>query len=311
MKKVVLIVTAILLMFGYKTFGQTDIALTTHWYNRVNYNPASIVREGYIYFFSNIQKQWVGIEGSPTVYNFQASGYSERSKSAIGISLTRDEIGVTAATNPMFQYAYKVELNENLNLALGVSAGIYSRKVNGSVYEAETVFDPILDYSDEKYTSPDADVGAELQGQHFMAGISLTHLFSIWKAEDLFLISNHRYAYALYKNSESELYNITAGIQVANRKNLTIIEGTAIVRFKRPTGLIKGPTELFDFGFSIRSVKQLTLISGINVTPNMRIGYTYDFDFSNNVNESGTHEIILEYRIPLIIKEDTGLKWYD
>ncbi len=311
MKQIGYIIAGILLLSGIQSFGQTEISSTTHWYNRASFNPAFIAREGYIYFFSNVRKQWVGIDGSPTVYNIQASGFSDLHQSAYGISLIRDDIGITSALNPTLQYAYRVGLKDDWYLSLGLSAGVYTRKVRASAYEAENINDPVLDYADERFTSPDASVGAELQSRYLICGISSTHLFSLWKADDLFLISNHRYAYAIYRNSNSELYNFTGGIQVANRKNLTVVEGTAIVRFKRPTGLIKGPSELFDLGFSVRSVKQLTLISGINITSNMRLGYTYDFNFSNTITGYGTHEILFEYRIPLNVSNDTGFYWYD
>ncbi len=311
MKKVLFIIVAFLFLTVIQSFGQTELGSTTHWYNRANYNPATIAREGYIYFFSNVRKQWVGIDGSPAIYNIQASGFSHLHQSALGLSLIRDDIGVTSAFNPNIQYAYLVNLKEELNLSLGLSAGIYTRKIRASAYEPENINDPVLDYTDERFTSPDASVGAELQGKYYLFGISSTHLFSLWKSDELFLISNHRYAYAIYRNSNSELYNFTAGIQVANRRNLTVVEGTAIIRFKRPTGLIKGPSELFDFGLSVRSVKQLSLIFGINITSNMRLGYTYDYNFSNSIYGGGTMEVILEYRLPLDVSKDTGFKWYD
>jgi len=311
MKRILYIIAALQVVSGFDSFGQTEISTNTHWYNRAYFNPASIAREGYVYLFSNARKQWVGIDGSPTVFNIQASGYSELHQSAFGISMIRDDIGLTTALNPSLQYAYRVGLKEDLNLALGLSAGVYTRKVRASAYEPVTIKDPVLDYTEQRYSSPDANVGIELQGKYFLCGISLTHLFSLWKSDDLFLITNHQYAYGIYKNTDSELYNITAGVQVANRRNLTVVEGTAIVRFKRPTGLIKGPAELFDLGLSVRSVKQLTLIFGINFTSNMRLGYTYDFNFSNTINGSGTMEVLLEYRIPLKTRKDTGLDWYN
>ncbi len=306
-----IVISSILLFSVYFASGQADVATTTHWYNRAIYNPASIARDGYVYFFSNGRKQWVGIDGSPTVYNLQFSGYSDKLQSAFGLSLISDNIGVTTALNPTLQYAYRVNLSEDWRLSLGLSAGVYSRNIQASVLEAEIISDPALNYTDERYASPDANVGLELQGKYFIFGMSATHLFSLWKADDLFLISNHRYAYALYRNSNSELFNITAGLQVANRRNLTVVEGSAIIRFKKPTGLIKGPSEIFDLGLTLRSVKQLTLITGINITSNLRIGYTYDFNFSNTIYGGGTHEILLEYRIPLKLTRNTGFKWYD
>ena len=51
------------LLSGVKAMAQADISMATHWYNRANYNPASIARTEYIYIFSDIQEQWVGIDG--------------------------------------------------------------------------------------------------------------------------------------------------------------------------------------------------------------------------------------------------------
>jgi len=307
----IIIITGILLLFRFSALAQTDIGTTSHWYNRANYNPASIARPGYVYVFSNVRRQWVGVDGAPTVYNLQASGFSEDHNSALGISMIRDDIGLTTALNPSVQFAHRVGLSDKMNLSLGLSFGVYSRKINAAAYEADVINDPALDYTDEKYISPDANFGLEVQNKHFIVGLSSTHLFAIWKPDDQFLITNHRYAYAYYKNSDSEMYNIMAGVNVINRRNLTVVEGTAIIRFKHPSGLQKGPTELFDLGLTIRSVNQFTAITGINLTRNLRLGYTYDFGFSNSLYNNGTHEFILEYRIPIRFIEDNGYPWYN
>jgi len=300
-----------LIIFSRLAMGQADVSSTTHWYNRSLFNPASIARDGFVYMFSNVRRQWTGVDGAPTVYTLQASGFSDEHQSAVGFSFTKDDIGLTSALNPTIQYAHRVGLTPKLDLSLGMAAGVYSRQVNASLYEAEIIDDPALNYSDERYTSPDAHLGFELQGKHFLAGASTTHVFALFKKDDDFLIANHRYVYALYRNSDSELYNITAGIQLSNRRNLTVFEASTIIRVKRPTGLVKGPTELFDLGFTFRSVQELTLITGIHITPNMRLGYTYDFNFSNAIKSNGTHEILLEYRIPLHVSRHTGMPWYD
>ncbi|WP_340112381.1 PorP/SprF family type IX secretion system membrane protein [Maribellus mangrovi] len=310
MKRRLLFFAGILLM-SIQSIAQTELGTTSHWYNRANYNPASIARPGYIYFFSNYRKQWTGIDGSPTVYNFQASGFSEKQNSAFGISVIRDEIGLTNAFNPTIQYAYRVGLKEYLDLSFGLAAGVYTRTLNAAAYDPEVVSDPALDYTDQRFTSPDANFGAELEGKNFIAGLSTAHLFALWKPDDEYLITNHQYIYALYKNTDSELYNLTAGIQLSRRNNVTIFEGTGIIRIKMPTGLQKGPRELVDLGLTYRSSNQITLITGLNISRNLRIGYTYDFNFGVELNGNSTHEFILEYRIPLSLTRQTNYIWYN
>ncbi len=310
MKKTILLFAGLLACSFQPLLAQTESGTASHWYNRANFNPASIARPGFIYFFSNCRKQWTGIDGAPSVYNLNVSGYSDEKQSAVGLSLLRDDIGVTTALNPMLQYAYRIKLGRELDLSLGLALGYYFRTIKGSEYEAVEVDDPAIDYTTQRYSAPDAQLGFEIEGQYFIAGASTTHLVSLWKDDEEYLVSNHRYVYALYKNSEHESYNLSVGMQVSNRANLTVIEGTGIVRFKRPTGLQKGPTELFDLGLSYRSNNQLTLICGLNLSPNIRLGYTYDFNTGAELNVAASHEIVLEYRIPLRRYRNTHLLWY-
>ena len=43
-------------------YAQADISMSTHWYNRASYNPASIVRPDYMYFFFKCPETMGGSE---------------------------------------------------------------------------------------------------------------------------------------------------------------------------------------------------------------------------------------------------------
>jgi len=300
MKKRYILYTVIsmLTLPGMRILAQTDISMATHWYNRANYNPASIAKPDYLYLFSNVRKQWVNVDGAPTVFNVQASEYIHSMRSAFGISLVSDRIGVTHSINPMLTYAYRITSNRDWSLSMGVSAGVFSRFIDGSLFEAENISDPSLTYNTERILKPDANVGIEFQNRHVVFGLSSTHILSLAKDSALFLNANHRYAYAIYKNTDPELFNYNIGLQVVNRYNLTVLETNASIRFKIPTGLATGPRELFDLGLTYRTSKQMTFLFGLNITPNIRTGYAYDQNFSSGLSHYATHEIMLEYRIP-------------
>ena len=281
-----------------KISAQADISMATHWYNRANYNPASIARPDYIYLFSNVRNQWLGLNGSPSVFNVQASEYFHDIRSAFGISLVSDRIGVTQSINPMLTYAYRIESDKDWSLSMGLSAGIFARTIDETQFDAETVIDPTLNYTTEKVLKPDANIGVEFQNKNFIFGLSSTHILSIAKDSTAFLNSNHRYGYAIYKNTDSELLNYNFGLQVVNRPNITVLDGNASMRFKSPTGLTTGPREIFDIGLTYRTSRQITALFGINITPDLRVGYAYDQSFSVGLSQNGTHEIMVEYRIP-------------
>lgn len=279
-------------------FSQADISMSTHWFNRANYNPASIARTDYIYLFSNVRSQWTNIEGAPTVFNVQVSDYIHSLRSAFGLSLVSDQIGLTQTINPMLTYAFRISNESDWSISMGLSAGIFSRSVNGSLYNPVTVIDPLLLYNINNVSSPDANLGAEFQNQNFIIGISTTHLFSIGKPDNLFLNTNHRYGYFIYKNDKIELFNYDAGLQIVNRNNLTVLEANGVIHLKHQTGLSSVSREMLDIGLTYRTSQQMTFLFGINITPNLKVGYSYDQSFIPGYSQNSINEIVLEYRIP-------------
>lgn len=285
------------LISGGKVSAQADISMATHWNNRANYNPASITRTDYIYLFSNVRNQWLDIKGAPRVINVQASGYIHRLHSAFGLSMVRDQIGVTQVLNPMLNYAFRISNEQDWSLSFGLSGGVFSRFIDGSLYNPDDVNDPLLNYNVEKDNQPDANLGVEFENQHFVFGLSGTHLFSIGKSENLFLNTNHQYAYAIYKNTNFGMFNYNLGLQVVNRNNLTVLEVNGCLRLKHSGGT-KELREMIDLGLTFRTSRQMTFLFGVNLTSDLRVGFAYDKSFFSGYFENSTNEFMLEYRIP-------------
>jgi len=285
-------------MLSMKVLAQADICMSSHWYNRANYNPASIARPNYMYLFCNVRQQWVGVSGAPRVFNVQGSEYIHDLHSAFGLSLVADKIGVTQAFNPMLSYAYRIADDPTWAFSMGLSAGVFSRSIDGSLYDAEITSDPSIQYDMEKTLRPDANVGFEFQSTHFIFSLSSTHLLSIGKSDSLFLNSNHRYGSVVYKNSSPELFIYSLGFQVVNRNNLTVLEWNTCIRVKNGTGLLRGSQEIFDLGLTYRTSKEIALLFGLNISPNLKVGYAYIQSFIPRYYTNSTHEVMLEYRIP-------------
>lgn len=299
MKKKVFIYLTIFFIPLCAAYAQSDISMATQWYNRGNFNPASIARTDYAYIFSNVRRQWIGVEGAPTVYNVQASTYNNSLKSAFGISVVNDRIGMVNAFNAMFNYAYRLANDPDWSLSFGLSVGVFNRAIDMSKYSPITDNDPALYQNADPITAPDGNFGVEFQNAHFIFGASTTHLLSINKKENLYLNANHRYVYGIYKNTGSELFNYYLGMQMVNYSNFFVMEGNAVIRIKAPTGLQSGSRELFDIGIAYRTSQQMTALFGINITNNFRVGYAFDQTSHTGYNRNGTHEVMLEYRIPL------------
>jgi type IX secretion system PorP/SprF family membrane protein len=285
------------LFFTLKAMPQSDISMSTNWYNRASYNPAAITRDDYLYLFSNIRQQWTGVKGAPTTLNIQGSQYFYDLHSAFGFSLTADKIGATQSVDPIFSYAYRIMYGRERWLSMGLSAGLFFRSINNSLYEAVVIDDPSISSEVENLLRPDANLGFEYQTKHFIYSLSTTHLFSLFKPNNLTLISNHRYCSVVYKNNDPSYYNYNLGLQLINRQNIFIVEGSACFRIKHQTGLISGPREICELGAIVRSSRQLTLLAGLNITPNCKVGYAFNQSFITGYYPNSTHEIVFEYRI--------------
>ena len=163
---------------------------------------------------------------------------------------------------------------------------------------------------------PDANAGIEFQSINYIFGIASTHLFSIGKNENLFLNSNHRYVYAIYKNTDLLMFNYNFGLKVENRYNITDLEVNGEIRFKHSTGLTTGPREMISIGLTYRTSQQMTFLFGVNITPDFRVGYAYDLNLVPGYYRNSTNEIMLEYRIPTNERASCALcrkdgNWYD
>jgi type IX secretion system PorP/SprF family membrane protein len=297
------ILTPIILVQSSGVMAQADISMATHWNNRAYYNPAFITRTDYLFLYTNIRRQWIGVKGAPEVINIQASQYFQSMNSALGMSLVIDKIGVTRTYNPMASYAFRIAKKDAWTLSLGLSAGIYSRSINGSLFEAEYAQDPSLFYYNKKIIKPDVNAGVEFQNIHFIYGASTTHMFSIGKSDSLMMNANYRYAYAIYKNDNPQLFTYTLGVQVINKNHATILEGNASLRVKHKPRLmegtlLRGPQEILDLGLTCRTSRQMALNVGLMITSYIRIGYSYDQSLFAKYYLNTTHEIMLEYRIP-------------
>lgn len=302
-EKLAYIFFAAAVLFCTRGQAQSDISMTTHWNNRSGYNPAFIARPDYLYVFGNMRRQWMGVNGAPVTATVQVSEYINSLKSAFGLSFVSDNIGATRTLNPMASYAYRISIRKKWALAMGLSGGVFTRTTDGTRLEAETMNDPSLSFLYQKMTRPDVNAGVELQNSHFIFGLSSTHLFSIAKPDSLYLNANHRYAYAIYRNDEPENYGWSLGLQVVNRYNMTVGEANMSVRLKQLSRLIKGPTlrgpqEVLDLGMTVRSSGEISALCGLMVNSYLRIGYAYGQNPFSDLYRNGTHEIMLEYRIP-------------
>ena len=85
----------LILFYTSKSVAQQDAQFTQYMYNTINVNPAYAGSRGVMSVFAVYRDQWLGIEGAPTTKAASLHSPIYNSRVGFGISLSKDEIGIS------------------------------------------------------------------------------------------------------------------------------------------------------------------------------------------------------------------------
>ncbi|REE80467.1 type IX secretion system PorP/SprF family membrane protein [Lutibacter oceani] len=293
MKKIIL--NSIALLTSILLWSQQDAQYTQYMYNMSVINPAyttdaaGIINIGGLY-----RTQWIGVIGAPKSSNlFLHTPIND--KIEIGFSLINDNIGdIVKENNVSFDFAYKLDLEEHGNLSFGLKTGVTFFDVNFNDFELESgdVFTD-ADFSNNINQSF-FNIGAGLyfNTDHYYLGISIPNIL---KSQHLNRNNGK------YQGTELPHIFLTSGY---------VFEINDFIKLK-PAFMLKGvngaPLTLdltanilydnrLEFGIGYRFNDAFTGLFNIRATPELRIGYAYDYTTSNlGPFSSGSHELFILY----------------
>ncbi|RKE91003.1 type IX secretion system PorP/SprF family membrane protein [Ichthyenterobacterium magnum] len=279
---------------GCCAFAQQEPHYTQYMYNMSIINPAYMINEpGLVEVGTLYRTQWVGIDGAPKTGNaFANIPLSDRIE--ISLNYLNDEIGgnIKQTENVLnIDAAYKIRLNETLNLSFGMKVGFDHLSTNS--HQSNVSGDPL--FNNAKKTVLNIGAGVFLFKEKYYVGLSSPNLLP----NDLDVNND-----ILYQNA-AHLFLIGGYVFDINDdfklKPSTVVKQTmgAPLSFDISTNVLY--QEKFELGVSYRYQDAVTAMVGIEVLPDLRVGYAYDFNTSvlNDFN-SGSHEFILTYRFDVL-----------
>ena len=110
-------------------FSQSDIKLSNYNFSPLLINPAYATAYNGIAVSNLYSNQWLGFDGAPKTV-FLSTQARLNNSVGVGIDLLNDKLGVTEKLNIGFNFAYKLLLNENWNLALGLKVNYISHSID-------------------------------------------------------------------------------------------------------------------------------------------------------------------------------------
>jgi type IX secretion system PorP/SprF family membrane protein len=285
--------TILLLLIPLSLAGQQSPVSNQYVFNPLTINPAFAGNRGSLNIAAFYRNQWAGITGAPKTMTLAADVPLLDAKLGLGLIITNDKIGVTKETHLTSYYSYKINLGDG-NLSFGLGAGLITTNTKWS----DLV---VLDPGDENYlvdsrvfVVPDFIFGAYYSYKNYFAGFSIPKLLG-------YKFDFNKNKYTIRFNPGQYYYLLNTGY-VFNLNSKTKFFPSTLISFSPGEKLLvdlNANFSLFDrlwAGASYRNGRSLGALLQFSVNNQLKIGYTYDFDFGRLGRYSnGSHEIMLRY----------------
>ena len=313
--------TTVFLLAATMGWAQQKPQYTQYIFNNYLINPAITGIENYTDIKAGYRNQWTGLDGAPVTMYFTAhtpignkfiqgdpmsqpaNGEDPMSRSyvqdyqaapahhGIGFTVVSDKAGPITQSNYDITYAYHLGLSSNLNLSVGVAAGLASINLNTSQITLENALDPAIANGNTNQLKPDLGLGIWAYSATYFVGVSAQQVLP----QTLYFSSNSTYN----QSKTVPHYFFTAGVKLFLAEDVTLLP-SVMFKYVKPVpstfdlNLKMAFQDKFWIGGSYRHNDAIAAMAGINVGSFLNLGYAYDFTTSNlNTVSNGTHEIIL------------------
>ena len=280
-----------ILMSGVAS-AQQDPQFTHYMYNMSVINPGyatdntGVVNIGGLY-----RTQWVGAIGAPkTVSAFVHSPIAKRIEA--GISIVSDEIGDVVKENNLYaDIAYVIPVSTTNKISLGVKAGatFFDTNFNGFQY-TDAAPDPAFANNISR-VYPNVGAGVFFFGENYYVGASTPNLLKTKHLEKQDAIQTIGVEEVHYFLTAGYVFELNPQLKFKPAMMARGVKGAPMAFDVTGNMLIN---EKIEFGLGYRFDDSVSGLAAFNITPNLRVGYSYDYTLTNLGNfNNGTHEIFV------------------
>jgi type IX secretion system PorP/SprF family membrane protein len=297
----VIILLILLLSVQHVADAQHNPVTSQYLTNGLVINPAYAGTRGALSANISYRKQWAQIVGAPQFQSISLhSPVNRKEKVSLGLMADYLTFGVTKDVGIYGFYAYNVRLGKG-RLSMGLKGGLdlSNTNYNRLQFPDGNPADPLLT-GDLRYTLPNMGVGFYYYNEKYFAGLSVPSILT-------------------YKRDEMNEFRVTPDYTLFK----TYFSAGALVRFSdafkvKPSVLVRysvhEPLEvdinanlifadLLWVGGSYRiAEKAAVAILDLQVTPQLKVGYSYDYQLGHlNNYTTGTHEVSLRYEFEFAV----------
>ena len=164
--------------FGGGLAAQNDLGYTHFVFNKLPYNPAYAGSKDVLDMRAVYRNQWSGIDGAPRTLHANAHMPFFGKRVGVGLDLSSDQIGKTQRQVIGLNYSYRLELNDQLRLSVGLRTGLENARVDWTLADPDQPGDNAIPTSVGTAMRPNFGAGIYLNGKNFYAGLSMPRMLN-------------------------------------------------------------------------------------------------------------------------------------
>ncbi|MBL4702984.1 MAG: type IX secretion system membrane protein PorP/SprF [Flavobacteriales bacterium] len=242
--------------------------------------------------------QWTGFVGAPKIAGFNINmPLGDSKNNSVGLTMTKDQIGVNNSYDISANYAYRIETGDKSYLALGLGASLMLMQSNLGDVHTIISDDPVYSGNTQTFVMPNFKFGAYYFKDKFYIGITSPNLLknritfgTELESSTEFDVSNmHFYLHSGYQFELNDELDLMTSVLLKNVSGAPLQVGlNAQVVYQEKIGV----------GLAYRTSKEISVLANYQLTPELKLGYAYDFNLGQiGRYSSGTHEIMLIYNL--------------
>jgi len=272
--------------------AQQETMYSQYMNSMLNINPAYAGNRVEDNVTALYRKQWVNIEGAPTTGSLSWDHRGDESVVGYGLQIYTDKIGIETSTGVQAFYSYRLPFYKSA-LTLGLSAGIMNYRAayfSGTNPETTGGIDPSFK-EDLNSMLPTAGIGALFETENWYIGLSAPALLKTKVSDNNYQVTsaanNHYFLTGGY------IFDVSPAFKFKPSVMLKAVKGVSMQYDINMNGWINNTIGL---GVSYRSNDALVGLFEVQVTPQIMLGYAYDYLTSNlKTYSTGSHELMLRF----------------
>lgn len=289
-----------LTFLSLQSFAQQDPQFTQYMYNMSVINPAyATAEEGILNLGGLYRTQWVGLEGAPSTGTFFAHT-PINDKIEMGISFTNDNIGDIVNENNIFaDFAYVLPVGIETKISFGLKAGVrmFDTNFNGLQLQSGGTNTDIAFNENINRAFPNLGIGAFFFTDNYYLGVSAPNMLSTKHLENENGIKATGVENVHYFLTGGYVFDIDSKLKLKPAFMARSVKGAPLALDITANVLIN---EKLEAGLGYRLGDAMSALVNFRVTPDLRIGYAYDYTTTNLGDfNSGSHEIFILFDVDL------------